>query len=256
MAGFNRDFNDQEVEPVFDGGEDEKDAESSNLPILMVISLLLLAALGGVVWVAYNNGVAHGKVGTVVQVARTPASEPSATAPGSGEPAQAKAEKPFTQPIDAPNDTGAAAAAPAAKIADAGNVQPKQVATKPPAQLVPAQKTQPPPPLPAKPAPQPAKPAPAAVSPPPATAKPVPAGAAMLQIGSFKSEGDAMAAWKGYQAKHGGLLAGVGPDVQKADLGDKGVWYRLRVGPFAGKDAAATLCGRLKAEGGACIPAK
>jgi cell division protein FtsN len=78
----------------------------------------------------------------------------------------------------------------------------------------------------------------------------------LLQIGSYKSQSDADSAWKTFQTKHAALLSGFGPNVQKADLGDKGVWYRLRVGSFADKSAAAALCDRLKAEGAACFPAK
>jgi len=37
--------------------------------------------------------------------------------------------------------------------------------------------------------------------------------------------------------------------VQKADLGAKGVWYRLRIGPIVDKTAAAKLCGQLKSQG-------
>ena len=37
--------------------------------------------------------------------------------------------------------------------------------------------------------------------------------------------------------------------VQKADLGAKGVWYRLRIGPIADKAAAAKLCTQLKSQG-------
>jgi cell division protein FtsN len=77
----------------------------------------------------------------------------------------------------------------------------------------------------------------------------------MLQIGSFKSEADATAAWRAYQAKHAALLSGYGPDIKAADLGEKGTWYRLRIGSFGDKEVAAALCDRLKANGGACIMA-
>ncbi len=88
----------------------------------------------------------------------------------------------------------------------------------------------------------------------PAPAKPASSGAYALQIGAYKSQADADAAWKTYKAKHAALLSGYGPDVQKADLGDKGTWYRLRIAGFADKDVATSLCDRLKADGGSsCI---
>ena len=75
----------------------------------------------------------------------------------------------------------------------------------------------------------------------------------MLQIGAFKSQADAATAWKAYQGKHAALLAGYSDNVQQVDLGEKGTWYRLRVGGFADREVAVALCERLRADGGACI---
>ncbi len=55
-----------------DGGEDEEDVEGSRLPLLIVIALLVLAAFGGVVWLAYQRGVAQGHA----EVPRVIAAEP------------------------------------------------------------------------------------------------------------------------------------------------------------------------------------
>ncbi len=103
-----------------------------------------------------------------------------------------------------------------------------------------------------------ATPAPKVATLPPiaATPKPAASGSAVLQIGAYKSQADADAAWKTYAARHAALLAGYGPDVARADLGDKGVWYRLRVTGFASKDVASAVCDRLKADGGGCFPAQ
>ena len=78
----------------------------------------------------------------------------------------------------------------------------------------------------------------------------------VLQIGAYKSQAEADAAWKTYKAKHAALLADYGSDVQQADLGDKGVWYRLRIAGFPSKDVASALCDRLKADEGACFLGK
>jgi hypothetical protein len=85
-----------------------------------------------------------------------------------------------------------------------------------------------------------------------AAAKPA-AGGYVLQIGAYKSQADAEAAWKTYKAKHAALLSGYADDVQQADLGEKGTWYRLRVGGLSDREVAKALCERLKADGGACI---
>ena len=60
----------------------------------------------------------------------------------------------------------------------------------------------------------------------------------MLQIGAYKIQADADAAWKTYKAKHAALLSGYSDDVQQADLGEKGTWYRLRIGGFSDKEVA------------------
>ncbi len=59
-----------------------------------------------------------------------------------------------------------------------------------------------------------------------------------------------------YKAKHGALLAGAPNQVQQVDLGDKGIWYRLRVTGFPSRDVAAAMCDRLKADGGGCFVGK
>jgi cell division protein FtsN len=52
------------------------------------------------------------------------------------------------------------------------------------------------------------------------------------------------------------MAANYSENVQKADLGDKGTWYRLRMGGFSDKAAAASFCEKLKADGGSCLVAK
>jgi cell division protein FtsN len=219
---------------------------------VIVISLLVLAAFGGVVWLAYNNGVARGHADIPGVVAQNTAGEQPAAAPGSGA-VPPKQIKIYQQQAGADEDMNQTVVAPAA-------TQPAEHAL--------AMRTQPveegaASAAPAKPTPKPvaaATPKPVVVAPakPPAAlaVASAPAGAFVLQIGAYKSQSDADAAWKTYQSKHAALLAGFAQDVQKADLGDKGVWYRLRVGSFADKAAAAALCDRLKADGGACFPAK
>jgi cell division protein FtsN len=87
-------------------------------------------------------------------------------------------------------------------------------------------------------------------------AKAAPGGSALLQIGAYKSQADADAAWRTYKARHAALLSGYGPDVQRADLGEKGTWYRLRIAGFPDRDVASALCERLKADGGSCFLGK
>ena len=111
------------------------------------------------------------------------------------------------------------------------------------------------PPPAAAPAPA-ADPAPVAAIPPKpkvATADVAPAPAKpsqyVVQVGSKQNQTEALATFADMQQKYPTLLAAYRPMVQKADLGAKGVWYRLRIGPIVDKTAAAKLCGQLKSQG-------
>ena len=77
----------------------------------------------------------------------------------------------------------------------------------------------------------------------------------MLQIGAYEIAEIANGAWAAFKSRHADVAGTLAQDVQKADLGAKGIWYRLRVGPFADKPAAAAACEKLKAEGGTCFVA-
>ena len=233
---------------VFDGGEDEIDDEGSRLPLLIVIALLVLAAFGGVVWLAYSQGVQRGRESAPRVIAaeqgpvRTAPENPGGTTPYQG-------LKIYEQPAPPDEESTPAHAEAAKPPAVTPAAKPKPKAPEPSLR---AAKSAPKPaaakPAPAKPAP--AKPAAAAVA-----AAPKPGGNYVLQIGSYKSEAEANTAWKAYKRKHP-LVGGYAPDIQRADLGSKGVWYRLRVGSFANRDAAGKLCSKLKADGGGCFPAK
>ena len=248
---------------VFDGGEDDEEEGGSHLPVVIVIAGLVLAAFGGVVWLAYNNGVARGRADVPAAVAQNSVSEQPAAAPGSSviPPKQIKVYQQQAGSDDADQEPATAPPVQLTKPAAPLALRPQPAEAKPAAaheaavkvpKAVSVTKSALPP---AKATPEtvvavaPAKP----VTPPKATTA---TGAFVLQIGAYKSQSDADSAWKAYQAKHAALLSDLGPNVQKADLGDKGVWYRLRVGSFADKDAAAALCDRLKAEGAVCFPAK
>ena len=78
--------------------------------------------------------------------------------------------------------------------------------------------------------------------------------AVVLQLGAFESQELANVAFTAFRARYPSV-AGLSPDVQRADLGAKGVVYRLRVGPFADRAAATNACTELKAVGANCFVA-
>jgi hypothetical protein len=174
--------------------------------------------------------------------------KPVAVAPPKPAPVAA-APKPELKVAAAEPKPVIAAPKPEPKIAAAAPppAKPAPVAVKPAAAPVGAA-TAAPRPL----APVPAKPAAVAA---PATSA-ASAGGAILQIGAYKSQADADTAWKTYKAKHAALLSGATENVQQADLGDKGIWYRLRIVGFPSKDVASAMCDRLKADGGGCFLGK
>lgn len=74
-----------------------------------------------------------------------------------------------------------------------------------------------------------------------------------VQISSQRAPEAAWSVWKKLSAKYDSLLAGTDPLVYKADLGDRGVFYRLRLHKISSRHAAKRLCARLKARGTACF---
>jgi cell division septation protein DedD len=78
-------------------------------------------------------------------------------------------------------------------------------------------------------------------------------GGYAVQVTSQRSESEAHNAYRALQAKYPDQLGGRAAIVRRADLGEKGTFYRALVGPFASAEEAAGLCSGLKAAGGSCI---
>jgi len=66
---------------------------------------------------------------------------------------------------------------------------------------------------------------------------------------SSTSRVDALAQYADIQQNYGSVLASRTPDVREADLGSRGRYHRLMVGPPGSKESAAELCAQLKAAG-------
>jgi hypothetical protein len=66
---------------------------------------------------------------------------------------------------------------------------------------------------------------------------------------SNKSRMDALKQFADLQQKYEAALKDKTPDVQEANLGEKGTYHRLLVGPPGSREAASALCTQLKAEG-------
>ena len=71
----------------------------------------------------------------------------------------------------------------------------------------------------------------------------------LIQVRSTHTQAEALAYFADLQQRYGDLLGAAQPDIQTADLGTKGTWYRLRIGPPGSSAAAHDLCVKLKASG-------
>jgi hypothetical protein len=75
---------------------------------------------------------------------------------------------------------------------------------------------------------------------------------AYVQLTSSPSEEDAAAQARSQTARFGSLFGGNQLVVQQADLGQKGIWYRVRL-PVGSLAEANQICADIKANGGDCI---
>ncbi|URK18636.1 SPOR domain-containing protein [Thalassospira sp. GO-4] len=87
----------------------------------------------------------------------------------------------------------------------------------------------------------------------PASANAVSTNDFRIQLASVRDENGAAAEWKRLSSKNKDLLGSLQMFVQRTDLGDKGVFYRLQAGPLADATAAEKLCGDLKQRNVGCL---
>ena len=156
-----------------------------------------------------------------------------------------------TQP-PAPPATQAAAPPPEPKKVKTVPIRPDQTTgtTAPP-----PPRTQTAPAPAAAPAPAPMRLSANQTSAPPARNAAV-AGGFVVQVASQRSEADAQASYRVLQTKYPTVLADREAFIRKADLGDKGTFYRAQLGPFTTQAQANELCASLKTAGGQCVVQK
>jgi hypothetical protein len=77
----------------------------------------------------------------------------------------------------------------------------------------------------------------------------------LIQLGAWRSQGDASIGWDRVAAQAGGLLGGATPRIVEADVPGKGHFWRLRTQAPSGT-SAADFCAQLHAKGLSCIVAK
>ncbi len=253
--GYGDDYADDDEDfYTYDASEEE---EGGRRPLYMFAIFVLIFLFAGLLFLAYKQGLKQGAEGQppiiradTSPIKGTPANPGGMEIPhqdrsvydqmsGSGEPADAtddtehllpKAEEPMAMATPGPVAPDAAAptapapvtAAPVAPVEQAGPVIDAPVVAAQPVEEVPAMTA-------------------------PATAT----GGYVVQLAAFRDEPSALAAFKKLQKKYPSLAA-LSADVQRADLGAKGIYYRLRAG-YIDKPSAAALCADLSGKGQACF---
>ncbi len=272
--------------------EDQPDRPSRLLPVS--IGLVVLVALGGVVWYAYSWGFGEDDGGDV-PVIRAEA--------GSG---KSRPENPGGLEVAHQDKLVLNAPTPDLESPQVERLLPPQEVPKPPAPVAPEQLATPPaastPPAPAEPsasapaiieappnieAPPKTKPRiigtrpllptanqggttpaeaagdlgipppPVAATPPTQTAARSPSdGPFVVQLASLRAADRATAAWERLQKVFPSLLGDRTLFVEEVDLGSRGNFYRVRVESFQDRAEAAALCAELKARKQDCLVVK
>jgi tetratricopeptide (TPR) repeat protein len=98
----------------------------------------------------------------------------------------------------------------------------------------------------------------------PATVTPAPAATTLVKAGPdgkfharialVRSQAEADGVVTRLKTQYGGAIGARQPDISQAQFGGMGVFFQVRVGPFANAAEAQSLCGKLKSSGLDCVP--
>ena len=94
------------------------------------------------------------------------------------------------------------------------------------------------------------------ITPPPAIKTAEMKGAWKVQLLSVKDLEAAEKEWQTISQKHSAVLRNIPHIIEKADLGSKGIFYRLKVGGYDDRNQAETLCAKLKENKQGCFVVK
>jgi cell division septation protein DedD len=232
--------------------------------------LLVMALFGGGLWFAYVQGTRHaGGAGAGGEVPLIRADErPTKVKPerpgGMEIPDRDKliynptrpvvehllppAEKPMPRPTPTP-------AVPAQTEAPPATAAAAPAASGPPLNT-PAPAAASPPQQPAAASPGKAAQAASATPKPPAAPSPAKVGGTRLQLGSVRNEEAARQEWERIKSKNADLIGNLSVTPVRADLGDKGIYYRIQTAPVADPATAERICSELRQRGIGCIIAR
>ncbi|MBI1252644.1 MAG: hypothetical protein GC189_14375 [Alphaproteobacteria bacterium] len=78
-------------------------------------------------------------------------------------------------------------------------------------------------------------------------------GPYLAQVAALQSEASVGPLWSRLSSRAPDLFAPARLDVERADLGSRGIYWRVRAGSFADRENADRFCARLRAMGQDCI---
>ncbi len=78
-------------------------------------------------------------------------------------------------------------------------------------------------------------------------------GTHVVQVAAFRSQEEADNFWRRLNDRFGSYLSDKSKDIEVADLGSKGTYYRLRIAGFNSREEATTYCSGLKARSQDCL---
>lgn len=81
----------------------------------------------------------------------------------------------------------------------------------------------------------------------------VKAGQFMVQLSALKTEASAKAEWKRITKQNADILGGFEMNIQRADLGARGIFWRLRAAYLPDRKAAQDVCDKLKERKVGCL---
>ena len=257
---------------TFDAREGETERRG---PILLFAAVAVLVLFAALVWNAYRLGVRERDAAPVILADEQPYRQRPADPGGYETPGQDIEAYPLREPApaepEAEEESGTAGLRPGPEEPVATPPQPSQTelpevrietvdadavdepageaeAADPdrePARSEPAPRQEETPPQPAaEPRGEPADIAPAAVT-----------GDWVVQIAAFRTRAEAEEAWIGFTSRYPDLARNRAPSIVEADLGERGIWYRLRIAAFESRQAATNYCSTLSARGQDCLVA-
>jgi cell division septation protein DedD len=203
-------------------------------PVLVVGMMALFA---GGLWFAYHQGTKHPAI-----TAGTTAADSVPLIRADPQPVKVKPDPGKIGGMEVPDkDNPLYGARPGAPSVEKILPPPEAPGPRPPP---------PPPAAAAPPAAAIAPPAPAVAAPkttpkPPAQQGTLPDGV-RVQLASLRSAEAARDEWTRLKRDNLDLLGKLSAVAVRADLGERGIWYKIEVGPLPSKEAAARLCSEMK----------